>query len=66
LLLAGNPIPDAPPRQRARGYLAILVHNANGKTIQGHMVERRQLGLYAPTLERETRREDCRASMARA
>ena len=54
LLFAGNPFPHAPPRQvRAIVWQYWFTMPAE-KRSQGRWWKRQQLGLYAPTLERES------------
>jgi lipase maturation factor 1 len=53
LLFAGNPFPRAPPRQvRVVGWQYWFT-TASEKRSQGMWWRRQQLGLYAPTLERQ-------------
>jgi hypothetical protein len=53
LLFAGNPFPDAPPRQVRAVIWQYWFTTAAEKRAQGRWWRRQQLGLYAPTLERE-------------
>jgi lipase maturation factor len=53
LLFAGNPFPHAPPRQMRAVLWQYWFTNPEEKRAQGLWWRREQLGLYAPTLERE-------------
>jgi len=53
LLFAGNPFPHAPPRQvRVAGWQYWFA-TPDERRLHGVWWRREQLGLYAPTLERE-------------
>jgi hypothetical protein len=54
LLFAGNPFPHAPPRQVRAVLWQYWFTTPDEKHSQGTWWRRRQLGLYAPTLERES------------
>jgi len=53
LLFAGNPFPKAPPRQVRAVLWQYWFTTPEEKRAQGLWWRREQLGLYAPTLERE-------------
>jgi hypothetical protein len=53
LLYAGNPFPHAPPRQVRAVLWQYWFTTPAEKRLQGMWWRREQLGLYAPTLERE-------------
>ncbi len=53
LLFSGNPFPHAPPRQVRAVLWQYWFTTSDEKRSQGAWWRRRQLGLYAPTLERE-------------
>jgi lipase maturation factor 1 len=53
LLFAGNPFPKVPPRQVRVVIWQYWFSTPNEKRLQGIWWRRQQLGLYAPTLERE-------------
>jgi len=54
LLFAGNPFPKSPPRQVRAVIWQYWFSTAAEKRSQGVWWRRQQLGLYAPTLERQT------------
>jgi lipase maturation factor len=54
LLFAGNPFPHAPPRQVRAVVWQYWFTSPAEKRAQGLWWRRQQLGLYAPTLERES------------
>jgi lipase maturation factor 1 len=54
LLFAGNPFPHAPPRQVRAVIWQYWFTSPAEKRSQGLWWRRQQLGLYAPTLERES------------
>jgi lipase maturation factor 1 len=54
LLFAGNPFPHAPPRQMRAVIWQYWFTTLAEKRSQGLWWRRQQLGLYAPTLERES------------
>ena len=54
LLFAGNPFPHAPPRQVRAVIWQYWFTTPAEKRLQGMWWRRRQAGLYAPTLERES------------
>jgi hypothetical protein len=53
LLFAGNPFPKVPPRQVRVVIWQYWFSTPNEKRFEGIWWRRQQLGLYAPTLERE-------------
>ena len=53
LLFAGNPFPNAPPHQVRAVLWQYWFSTMAEKRLQGLWWRRQQLGLYAPTLERE-------------
>jgi len=53
LLFAGNPFPKAPPRQVRAVLWQYWFTTPQEKRANGIWWRREQLGLYAPTLERE-------------
>jgi hypothetical protein len=54
LLFAGNPFPRAPPRQVRAVIWQYWFTTPAEKRAEGNWWRRQQLGLYAPTLERES------------
>jgi hypothetical protein len=54
LLFSGNPFPHAPPRQVRAVIWQYWFTTPSEKRAQGMWWRRQQLGLYAPTLERES------------
>ena len=54
LLFAGNPFPHAPPRQVRAVIWQYWFTTPTEKRLQGTWWKRQQIGLYAPTLERES------------
>src|SRR2546430_10155102 len=58
LLFAGNPFPHARPRQVRAVVWQYWFATPDEKRLRGMWWRRQQLGLYAPTLERESRSEE--------
>jgi hypothetical protein len=54
LLFSGNPFPHAPPRQVRCVIWQYWFTTPDEKRAQGMWWRRQQLGIYAPTLERES------------